>query len=367
LRWFELASRRRKNGVKKSLRTAIVTLGAVALYISASPAVAATLPEGDRVYILPCDSSSPYGFLYEVDTLTGEASRVGDWENPDQDVFNCAGPGAYNPMDGLGYWISWVFPEAYLVSVDLSTGINTVVGEFTLDNQPYYTPISLAIDDAGNAWGTSYELRLPGENEDSDVLFSVNLATAELTVVGPTGVVPVSSNYGLAWDPVTKSVYGYNSGTRDFYSVNTTTGAFSLFEEDVFTESEQDVRQEMVFYAMAFDSQGQVWGINGDIVSAPLADLAGFQNLAVTYLDSPDSQIYSESIIIAPAATPTPQPQPEPQTQSQLQPEPQPQLAATGVGSSGGIVTVAIMALLLGVASIVTSQRRGSWSREDHS
>jgi LPXTG-motif cell wall-anchored protein len=161
------------------------------------------------------------------------------------------------------------------------------------------------------------------------VLFSVNLATAELTEVGPTGVTPVNYTYGLGWDPVTKLVYAYNYQTDDFYTVNTTTGAFTLFNDDVFTE--------MSVYAMHFDSAGNVWAINDDFLSAPLADLDDTQFLLAInpYPDGEEGNIYSESIIIAPA----------------------PALAATGADNSASTVVAGVGALLV-IGGIVIARRR---------
>lgn len=307
------------------LATALVGMAALAL--SATPVAAATLPAGDSVYILPCDSDEFDGILYQVDTTTGVATRVGDWVNPDDDVYTCAGPAAYNPANGLGYWIAWEGPEAYLISVDLTTGVNTNIGQFILDGEPYYTPIAIAIDASGQAWATSW-------NQAPDVLFSLDLTTAVLTEVGPTGTTPESNNYGLAWDPVTRLVYAYNTGTSDFYVVNTATGEFTVYNDDVL----MDVGP----YAIAFDSAGQVWGIDGDIISAPLTDLDAAEVLEVInpYPDPEvEGNIYSESIIIAPS------------------PVVAPQLAATGSEASATAVLGFAGALLL-VSGIVIARRR---------
>jgi len=273
--------------MRKTVGVMAAAAGIAVLGLASAPATSATLPAADAVYILPCDETEYNGFLYSVDTTTGQATRVGSWVNPDQDVFSCAGPAAYNPANGLGYWISWADSEGFLISVDLTTGINTNIGEFTLAGNDYYTPIAIAIDSDGNAWATSW-------GSTPDELFSVNLATAELTLVGPTGVTPESNNFGLAWDPVTQLVYGYNVDNYDFYTVNTLTGAFTLFNDNVLSSISP--------YAMAFDSAGQVWGINQDIISAPLADLDDSEELTVINpYSGGGGDIYSESIIIAPA------------------------------------------------------------------
>ncbi len=151
-------------------------------------------------------------------------------------------------------------------------------------------------------------------------------------MVGPTGVLPPSENYGLAWDRVTNTVYGYNPANQDFYTVNTATGAFTLFNDDVFLTDEP--------YAISFDSAGNVWGVNQDIVSAPLANLDDQQTLAVinpypAELDDPAENIYSESIIIAPA----------------------PALAATGTDTSASPL-VAGAGVLLVIGGIAIARRR---------
>ena len=321
--------------MRRTLGVATALVGIAALTLAASPVIAATLPAGDRVYILPCDDEEFDGILYEVDTTTGIATQVGDWVNPDTDVYTCAGPAAYNPVNGLGYWISWAGEQGLLISVDLTTGVNTVVGGFTIDGEPYYTPIALAIDGAGNAWATSW-------NVTPDVLFSLDLGTAALTAVGPTGVTDESENYGLAWDSVTQKLYGYNVDSTDFYTVDTTTGAFTVFAEDVLTD--------VVPYAMAFDSAGQVWGINEDIISAPITDFASAEVLSVVNpvvgSEDPDDTIYSESILIVPAA-PAPAPAPEPV------------LAATGSDNGSMGMLVGFGALLV-VAGAVIARRRAA-------
>jgi len=310
--------------MSRILGTATALVGIAVLALSAAPATAATLPATDTVYLLPCDDEEFDGILYSVDTTTGVASRVGSWVNPDPDVFSCAGPAAYNPVNGKGYWISWDTVDN-LIEVDLATGVNTLINGFTLGGVAYNTPIGLAIDSAGNAWATSF-------GSTPDVLFSVNLATAELTVVGPTGVLPDSENFGLAWDSVTDTTYGYNVSNEDLYSVNTATGAFTLYNDNVFGSNPP--------YAIAFDSAGQVWGIDQDIISAPLADLDTFEELVVI---NPypviAGNIYSESIIIAPT------------------PAAAPALAATGSDNSAAGVIAGAGALLV-VAGIVIARRR---------
>jgi hypothetical protein len=336
--------------MKRIVGTSAGFLGLTLLALSLAPGTAAavpvvaesvvTLPATDAMYILTCDIDEFNGVLYEVDAATGEASRVGAWENPqdsENDVFSCAGPAAYNPANGKGYWFSWALLTNYLIEVDLTTGENTLIGEVTLDGVPHDV-LGLAIDADGNAWATSWR-----PDSGIDTLYSVNLATAELQVVGATGVLPADENYGLAWDSVTDTIYGYNSNNTNFYTVNTATGAFALYNDGVFTENTP--------YAMAFDSSGRVWGINGDVISAPLSNLDAFEHLVIInpYLDGTE-QIYSESIIIA--QVPADQPAPP------LTPAPAPELAATGLSDSSALIAACAGVLLLGAGLVIARRRK---------
>lgn len=261
---------------------------------------AAVAPEGDRFFVLPCEPSY-MGHLFELDTLSGDVVRVGSWVRPtDADIFEdnrskyeCAGPGAYNPQNGLGYWISWAQPDV-LISVNLSTGVNTVVDNFRLNgnNVRIY---SLAIGPNGEAWVTD------GRTAPSN-LYSLNLETAEMTLVGRTLVEetdPAQSstiarnNYGLAWNFVTNQLYAYNAFLKTLYTVNTSTGAFTSLKTDLFGRT-------FTPYAIAFDSSGQLWGINEDLASAPLGDLDTWRLLVVN--DSRPGNFYTESLIVVPRA-----------------------------------------------------------------
>lgn len=294
-------SQRAKLQTKKLLSILGVSSLLAATLFTGSASVAATLPGGDRVYLLPCDNTEFNGFLYEVDTVTGEASRVGDWVKPsltdldgfDNSVYSCAGPASYNPANGLGYWISWGFQSGFLASVNLETGVNTLVGQFKIaGNTAPFPPISLAIDSDGNAWVTDYQ-------QTPNSLWALDLETASMTLVGDTTIAE-DKNYGLAWNSVTDTVYGYNTDNKNLYSVNTTTGAFTLLEEDLFPSP------RFTPYAIAFDSAGQLWGNDGDIVSAPLSDLDVYEILSVTFPNSSQNRIYTESIIIVPGAPEAP-------------------------------------------------------------
>lgn len=307
--------------MRKMIGIGFMGVGVAALLLGTTPAIAATLPAGDVVYTIPCDANEYNGFLYTVNTTTGVSTRVGSWVNPDDDIFNCAGPSSYNPIDGKGYWISWG-PETNLIQVDLTTGVNTAIAQITLDGTDRSID-SMAIDPQGAAYATY-------SDGGVDTLYSLSLTTGVLTEIGATTIPDDSDTYGLAWDKVTSRLYAYNTGGEDFWIGDTTTGAFALVNDDVFTD--------VTPYGMAFDSEGQIWGINQDIISAPLADLDDFQVLEVInpYTNGDEGSIYSESILIGPA----------------------PALAATGSTTDPRIVVGAGALVLLGGVLLVARRRR---------
>jgi hypothetical protein len=189
--------------------------------------------------------------------------------------------------------------------------MNTVVGEFrmTASQGGAKRGVSaIAIDADGNAWVTQGD-DLPEQGystgQKEEMLFSLNLATAELTEVGGTGFLSdgpfYKQSFGLAWNPDDDKVYAYNlSAARDeptFFTVNTDTGAFFNPIVDPFdyvANSDESFRLPL---AIAFDSSGQVWGIFQDIVAAPLSNLTAYRSLTITSTPG----FFSESIIVVPS------------------------------------------------------------------
>jgi hypothetical protein len=304
----------------------VLLTGSLATGIGASANPPLALPESDRVYVLPCDRfQEPDGHLFEVDTRSGtstrDAIRVGSWDRPtDADLFEgaskygCASSGSYNPKDGLAYWASWT-GEEYLISIDLKTGINTVVGAFKTmkDVGGVQTLVSvsvnaIAINSDGEAWVTS-------GSENPSNLYSLDLNTGLMTLVGPTKVEEGADNADrnlnyIAWDPVTDKVYGYNSGSKYLYTVNTETGEFTKF-------SSTQLFGGFDVYALTFDSAGQVWGANVEVAFGPLSDLSRFERFSLDFTENgyiEDGtgvwdigqvvpELYILNIMVAPAAS----------------------------------------------------------------
>jgi len=99
-----------------------------------------------------------------------------------------------------------------LFTIDLSTGARTQVGAVSSNAG---TTAGLAYDPLSN---TVY---LTSTTNDS--LYTLDLATGAATLVGSYGVDVFM--HGLEWDPSTGTLFGASSTPNSFYSISATTGA----------------------------------------------------------------------------------------------------------------------------------------------
>jgi hypothetical protein len=314
-------------------RRTILTLGITAaaslglLAAGAAPASAA-LPEGDTLYGIACpyysadDAKLPPLQLLDLDSDTAVGTPVGVG-TPSLAPIDCALQGAWNPVTQTAYAVAQVVGgPVSLVTIDLASGVSTPVGQFTLSGAPtYVAAIAISLDGIGYAIG-------------NNVMYSVNLATAELTVVG------ASTNMdGLAFDPSTGLLYGLQN-TGNLYLMDTTTGGLLLL----------GYVGQGATYSMTIDSAGVLWYHNdtwlgGDdyeagLWSVPIDDLAGGPEFAGT-VSVGEGNPYVEGLF--------------------LTWPPPPALAATGstdAASAPIALTGAAALLLAGVAAIVIRRTR---------
>lgn len=120
----------------------------------------------------------------------------------------------YNTVDGKYYNVQAddqaVGPnKSWLYSIDVATGVSTFIGA-----DPIYVD-GLAINNDGVAYASDFRL--------TDSLYTVNLATGALTLVGPFGIGDVTFDSGLGFDPA-GNLWGLTEN-GDIYSINTATGA----------------------------------------------------------------------------------------------------------------------------------------------
>lgn len=295
------------------------------LMLVAGPASAQTLPANDDLYAIACNSGIPNLQLLALDPLTGTGTSVGAGTGPGDS--DCAGQAAWNPVTGASYYVLWD-GEDRLASIDVTTGVSTTIGPF---NGPDWTGgDSIAIGRDGTAYLIS----------DSE-LFSLDLATAEVGLIGSTGFPNI---WGFAYDPVTDAFYGLDDD-GNLYTIDTVTGAATLvttFALGTTTNS----------YSLQFDSAGVLW-IENDYpgvidLSAELwsvnpttfaAELAGPIQLADASV-----YVYTESLLITRGAV------------SAVVPPAQPKLPDTGV-EMGPIGVAGFMLLTAGIAMMLVRRR----------
>lgn len=311
------------------LAAAAATIGMLALGAAPASADPRPLPEGDTLYSLPCNYYSadaaqlPTLQLLDIDTTTAVATTIGAG-TAIADV-DCAGQGAWDASTGTAYAIAYRWSaegDALLVSVDLATGVSTVVGAFH-DSEGPTEVYSIAIDAEGNAFA-SY-----------GGLFSLNLQTAEITYIGGD-----ISNYGLSFDPTSGVLYTLDS-SGGLSTVDTATGS---------TTSVGDVSDGGT-YSLAIDSAGIAWygvddRIGGDdyeviITSVDPADPSSREQSGALAVGT--AFPFQESLFIVPTAAPAPAPEPA--------------LAATGAGVDTSLLIGAGILGLVGVALVMRRRR----------
>lgn len=150
--------------------------------------------------------------LITVDVNTGMPSTVGPLTNIVAG-HNTRGL-AWDESSGTMYLLSGLGDDVTLYTVDLATGTLTVVGTTTI---PGLIGIWLAIDASGNAYMADIGL---------DNLYSMDLSTGTATTIGPLGI-NISFAQDADFDPATGILYmgAYiGGGVNQWASVDTATG-----------------------------------------------------------------------------------------------------------------------------------------------
>jgi len=273
----------------RKLFTAIATTASLALTMAiasplALPALATgaaqSLPTaGDSLFAMASNGTGK-GFG-SIDVSTGAAiglvtARATTPRNGD--VFT---GGAYNPTTGTAYVINEINgSNQTLQSVDPVTGVLTTVAimwEGAPTSYRYVRSIAIADD------GTAYAI------VTNRWLYSLNLTTAELTLVGNTGLGDLAS---LAINPVDDLLYAVD-GNNGVFTLNTTTGAPTKVGEN-----------SASMCGFQIDVAGVAWykECGGNLFSATnLTDIAGSaQDHGAVTIDELTPQIWA--ILYVPAA-----------------------------------------------------------------
>jgi hypothetical protein len=189
-----------------------------------------------------------------------------------------------------------------------------------------------------------------------DDLYSVDLATGELTVLGALGV---EGLYGFAVDPSTGEFFAISPAGL-FYSVDVTTGAVTLLGDTGLNAVEFNAP-----FSLQIDSAGILWvegdafegdsGFVSNLWSIDPADLAGSSVLSGA-ITGVEGTFYTESLLYVPAPV-VPVVPVVPVEPAVVAAPVVPQLANTGVDVAPLAAGGALVALL-GVALLVPAIRR---------
>jgi hypothetical protein len=266
--------------------------GAAAIILASavvSPALAATartLPAGDSLYAVSCYGAFPDGQLLSVDASSAVSTTIGSGTAGSAACYNQP---AWDAATTTAYVLTYNNIE-YVDEVNLTTGAITTGPVVTLNGDDE-APDALAISPTGQAFIT--------ENTN---LYSVNLTTGALTLIGSTGHGDI---YGLAFDPETGILYGvdYNGV---LYTINTSTAVTATLATLDLTPGNNE-------YSLQVASDGILWVENdGSGNGFDEADLWSVDPSAATIAASAiesgllstaaTGQYYSESLLLVPSS-----------------------------------------------------------------
>jgi hypothetical protein len=187
--------------------------------------------EVDAQYAIMSDFSFPSNyFLWHINftTLSGDSiAPVGPLASGQNVIKGMA----YNAATDVWYVVSGndFGSAAYLYTLNISTGVLTVVGQI----QNADLPVAMAIDCDGNAYIINVEFGI----SSTAILNSLNLTTAVATEIGTDlGLTDVSGfSQDMDFDPVDENLYWSGYWSSGFFSEG---GSFRLVDEATGTSTE---------------------------------------------------------------------------------------------------------------------------------
>jgi hypothetical protein len=120
---------------------------------------------------------------------------------------------AYDYTSGKMYNIQGGYDGSTLYEINVGTGVAIAIG-----SDPNFGD-GLGINMSGAAYTV--------DGYFTDALYTVNLSSGALTLVGPLGLGDISTQFGLSFDPASGTLYGLSSA-GNIYTFNTLTGAATL-------------------------------------------------------------------------------------------------------------------------------------------
>ncbi len=313
----------------------VVGLSAIALSISATPAFAVSapppLPTGSSMYAVNCDDTAPDLQLFSLDSATAIATSIGTGTSIDS--ANCGGQPAWDAVTSTAYYVVWPngSHNESLATLNLSTGASTKVADFSLGANPHNVD-AIAIGSGGAAYALS-----------NGKLYSLNLATAVLTLIGTTG----SQTFGFSFDPISAEFFTINSSGL-ISTIDVATGTLTSVGSVGFNHA-------AATYSLQIDTNGLLWIENDNGSSIAEIWSVNRANVATSGILSGNVKLatvntYTEALLLVPG-------------QAVVPAVVAPTLASTGVDSTrlDVLAASAFAALFIGgSALIIARKRRGS-------
>lgn len=274
----------------------LVTVVAAGVSLSSAPSHAAgrTVPPGDGLFTVACNQGVPNGQLLSVDSSSGSSLRIGPG-NPAENS-DCGVLATWDQATDTAY-VEYANTAGSYYTVNLATGISAFAFNPSLNGVPVpyddFNTIGISPDGVGYALVDT-------------TLYTVNLATGAMTLLGPCGSID-DDVYSLAVDPITGVMYGLSESENDLYTFDTSTGAATLVT--TLTMGAGDTTSDM-----QFDSNGTMWVLTDVANKAVEADLWSFDPTAADIsasgqdagaLSEGSSDYFAWPLIEAPASAPT--------------------------------------------------------------
>ena len=190
---------------------AIGIAGALLTAPAASAAPITALPDGDQIVLIDCENTPGQAFTMGAD---GAATPIGTGTVLPNNA-SCSPSGAVDPTTGIAYYIAWGDTND-LATLDLETGVSTRVA--TLSGGATDS-CGIAIDASGDAFNTT-----------NSRLHSLDLETGVNTLIGDTTLI---NNCAWGINPVDDEIYWFTEGgpnSSDVYRINKLTGAATFFK-----------------------------------------------------------------------------------------------------------------------------------------
>ena len=318
--WYAVSKLIKESFIFKQFTGAALVASALVLpFLVVAPASAATLPSTDTLYAISCDHGAE---LFSVDTDTADMTLIGSTTLAN----DCAGQGAFDPITGTAYYISWGNVGG-LAAIDLTTGAATVT-PITGDSVDYGVPDSLAIGRDGSAWVIAgYDL------------FSIDLSTGATTLVAN---LTDHCFYSFSVDPSTGKFYVIECGSGEAFELTVADGTLTSIGTITLTDNT---------YALQIDTSGRWWFQQDDssLWSTAIPNGVMTPESEGNLVDSANSTApYSESLLLTY----------EDDVPADHVIAADPELAATGAEVVPGLLAAGTLAVLGTVLTMVAIRRR---------